>query len=107
MGNGLVSPIYRHHLTSIHFNRILFPKTKRDPNHLTQKRTMQLHLRCLPHKSRHKLVVQLRHMLLVQVFFNGHESVPHANDMYDQTSEKSYENGSMTFYQMKPLKADL
>ena len=69
MGNGLVSPIYRHHLTSIHFNRILFSKTKGDPNHLTQKRMMQLHLRCLPHKSRHKLVVQLRHMLLVQVFF--------------------------------------
>ena len=39
-------------------------------------------------------------MLLVQVFFNGHESVPHANDMDDQTSERSYENGSITFYQM-------
>ena len=39
-------------------------------------------------------------MLLVQVFLNGHKSVPHANDTDDQTSERSYENGSMTFYQM-------
>ena len=83
-----------------------FPKQKRSESFNT-KRMMQLHLRCLSHKSRHKFVVQLRHMLLVQVFFNGHESVPHANDMDDQTSERSYENGSMTFYQMKPLKTDL
>ena len=67
---------------------------------------MQLYLRCHPRKSRHKFVVQLRRMLLVRAF-NGHKNVPHANDMDDQTSERSYENGSMTFYQMKPFKTDL
>ena len=94
MGNGLVSPIYRHHLTSIYF----FEKQKRFESFNT-KRIMQLHLRCHSRKSRYKLVVQLRHMLLVRVF-NGHKNVPHANDMDDQTSEGSYENGSTTFYRM-------
>ena len=92
MGNGLVSPIYRHHLTSIYFSK------RRRFESFNIKRIMQLHLRCHSRKSRHKFVVQLRHMLLVRVF-NGHKNVPHANDMDDQTSEGSYENGSMTFYQ--------
>ena len=91
--------------TSLNFF-FFFQKQKRFESFNT-KRIMQLHLRCHSRKSRHKFVVQLRRMLLVRVFFNGHKNVPHANDMDDQTSEKSYENGSMTFYQMKPLKADL
>ena len=101
MGNGLVSPICRHHLTSIYFFEFLFffQKQKRFESFNT-KRIMQLHLRCHSRKSRHKFVVQLRRMLLVRVFFNGHKNVPHANDMDDQTSERSYENGSITFYQM-------
>ena len=77
----------------------LFLPKKRSLSHSNIKRTIQLHLRCHSRKSRHKFVVQLRHMLLVRVF-NGHKNVPHANDMDDQTSEGSYENGSMTFYQM-------
>ena len=75
-----------------------FSKKKKSESFNT-KRIMQLHLRCHSRKSRHKFVVQLRRMLLVRVF-NGHKNVPHANDRDDQTPERSYENGSMTFYRM-------
>ena len=81
---------------------ILFflPSKRRRFESFNIKRIMQLHLRCHSHKSRHKFVSAIKAYASCPSFFNGHKNVPHANDMDDQTSEGSYENGSTTFYRM-------
>ena len=71
------------------------------------KRIMQLHLKCHSRKSRYKFVVQLRRMLLVRVFFNGHKNMPHANesgwpDLREKLWKRLYD-----FLSNEPLKADL